>query len=134
MPLSRLPGPKDLPALSLILDDLGGPAPALLALALGVRVSTVRRWITTDTAPRPVMLALWWLTRWGMSAEATAAHNTAQLQRGLAEAWQREAEAARAELSRVLAVGDFGCANDPSLAARPAAPAPRPALQLVKAR
>lgn len=131
--LCRFPPAKDLPALSLMLDDIGGPAPAALALALGAPVATVRRWITADIAPRPVMLALWSLTRWGMSKEACDAFNEAQVQRGLAQGWQREAEAMRAELARVLAAGDFGCANDPSLAGRPAVPAPRPVLQLVRA-
>lgn len=131
--LNRLPTPVQMPALSLLLDDLGSPAPRLLALALGVRPSTLKRWITMDQAPRPVLLALWWLTRWGLSTADAEAWNLAQLRCAEAAAWRAEAQALRAELARVLAAGDFGCANDPSPMGRPSPQAPRPVLQLVRA-
>lgn len=61
--LNRIP--RAVPALSVLLDDLGRPHPTSLARLLDVDARTVRRWIRADSAPRPVILALFWLTRWG---------------------------------------------------------------------
>jgi len=131
--LNRLPTPTQLPGLLAILDDIGNPTPPMLARALGVSPAAVRRWIQHDQAPRPVMLALFWVTRWGLSLADAEAINLARLRSDEAAAWRRDALAMRDELARVLAVGDFGCANDSSLAMppRPAAPLPRPQLVAV---
>lgn len=129
--LNRLPTPTQLPGLSAMLDDIGNPAPPAIARALGVSPAAVRRWIAQDQAPRPAMLALFWVTRWGLSLADAEAVNLARLRSGEAAAWRREADALRLELARVLAVGDFGAANDASLFPTPQAP--RPGLQLVMA-
>ena len=59
--------PKYLPPLSLMLDDLGNPRPEAIAKTMGGTRSTVYRWLREDNAPRPVLLALFWLTNWGVS-------------------------------------------------------------------
>lgn len=56
--LARLP--RHLPSLAQLLTDLGNPTNEAIAKALGVSVVSVRRWKRTQ-APRPAMLALWWL-------------------------------------------------------------------------
>lgn len=57
--LARLP--RYLPSLAQVLNDLGNPTTEAIAQALGVSVVSVRRWKRTQ-APRPALLALWWLS------------------------------------------------------------------------
>jgi hypothetical protein len=127
--LNRLP--RQLPALSLILDDLGAPTPAALATALGASERSVRRWIATDSAPRPAMLALFWLTRWGMSIVDCEAGRLADLHVALARSSAAELQEVRGVLAHVLRLADLGAANDPA----PGAPisrvgaSPRPRAQ-----
>lgn len=60
--------PRHLPPLSTMLDDIGRPSDLDLSRRLGVHPRTVRRWRRADAAPRPVLLALFWVTRWGVDA------------------------------------------------------------------
>lgn len=131
--LNRLPTPVQLPSLALMLDDLGQPGVDKLAAALGVTPRTVRRWLADGMAPRPAMLALFWVTRWGLSLVDAEAARLADLHAAEADCLRREVSALRDELARVLAVGDFGAANDASLSNGPRPPRPRPALQIVTA-
>lgn len=117
--LNRLPTPVQCPQLSQILDDLGRPSPRLLARALGVSPGTVTRWIREDQAPRPVLLSLFWLTRWGMSLVDAEAVNAARLHASMAACLRAEVDRLQLELARVVAAGDFGCANDPTTEALP---------------
>ena len=71
--LNRLP--TQLPPLWMLVDDIGRPSPRQLAKSLDVTERTVERWLKTDKAPRPVMFALFWLTRWGQHAVHCEAHN-----------------------------------------------------------
>lgn len=113
--LNRLPTPTECPDLRYILADLGNPAPAALASALGVSLATVRRWLREDRAPRPVMLTLFWLTRWGISRVDAEAVNAARLHAGRVLALEHENRRLRRELARVVSIGDFGSANDPAV-------------------
>lgn len=81
--------PRQLPPLSALLDDLGQPRPHALARALGVSARTVQRWIARDDAPRPALLALFWLSRWGRSVVECAAVNEAAALRGMLDALKR---------------------------------------------
>lgn len=117
--LNRLP--RTLPPLSALLDDIGNPAAGAVARALGVTERTLRRWQADDQAPRCAALALFWLTRWGMSATNAEAHNAAVLHAAHARALTDEVARLRAELARVLALADSGAANMPSLAVAPLA-------------
>ena len=64
--LNRLP--RQMPPLDVMLADIGNPTTREVARALDVTERTVRRWLSHGTAPRPVMLALFWVTSWGLSA------------------------------------------------------------------
>lgn len=109
--LSR--APRALPALPLLLSDLGNPSAAAIGRALGVSERTAWRWLAAGDAPRPASLALYWLTTWGWSAVEAEARNRLALAEQLAAAWKRERDALAAENARLRAIGDFGCANDP---------------------
>jgi predicted DNA-binding transcriptional regulator AlpA len=126
--------PRQLPPLSLMLGDLGDPAPRVLARGLGVSVRTVQRWIAADQAPRAVMLAVFWSTRWGRSTIEAHAYNEAAQAFGLAECYRRERDALRRELARVLAAADFGSANEPTMRELPARLVPLAPDPLAKAR
>jgi hypothetical protein len=112
MYLCRLPGQT--PPLAQILDDIGNPSPAAVAAALDVHPRTVSRWLAADDAPRVACLALWWLTRWGFSTMDAELWNTAQMAFAERDAWRDEASGLHRELARVVAAGQFGCANDPT--------------------
>lgn len=113
--LNRLPTPRETPPLSLILEDIGRPAPAAVARALGVAPCTVSRWIAADDAPRLAALALFWLTRWGMSRVDCEAVNAATLYAQQARGLADELAQVRAQIARLARLGDYGSANDPVL-------------------
>lgn len=122
--LNRLPTPVQCPALSQILSNLGNPPIAALASAMGVSTSTAARWVKADSAPRPVLLSLFWLTSWGMSLIDAEATNAARIHAGMTSALRDQVDALRGELARVVSAGDFGCANDVTLYTLPRPSAP----------
>lgn len=75
----RAPSQAGLPGLSEILDDLPATR-AQIARHLGVSPATLARYEQAGQAPRAVMLALFWETRWGRSVADTEAANWASLQ------------------------------------------------------
>lgn len=105
--------PRVMPSLVMMLQDLGSPTDRHLAAFLGVNVRTVDRWHQRGHAPRPAMLALFWLTRWGRSqvecqavndtrlAYAIAASETARAAQLAAALREIEAAAPVAALRRV---------------------------------
>lgn len=97
-----------------MLDDIGRPKPRDLARALGVSQRTVSRWIAADSAPTPVLQALFWLTRWGQSSVNADAHNAATMHAAMVGALRREIDVLRASLERLGRIADFGAANDPA--------------------
>lgn len=105
--------PRHTPALPDLLADLGHPSTPTVARALGVTPRTVHRWTAAGHAPRPVELALYWVTPYGWDHIECEARRRLDDWRGLADARLRETESLRRELARVLAVGDFGSANQP---------------------
>lgn len=109
--LRRLP--KAPPPLSMMLDDIGSPPPEALAGAFGVTIATARRWVREDHAPRPVLFALFWLTRWGTSEVDAKAHNDAVMAGSEAIRLRREVESLRSQLQSLGKISDFGSANDP---------------------
>lgn len=115
--------PKHVPSLELMLNDLSNPSPEALAKAMGVARTTVYRWLRKGEAPRPVMLALFWITRWGVSDVHCAAHNDAVHQAQLAAMYRSRVEELEAKLEHMERIGDFGAANDPMAIARRRAPA-----------
>lgn len=105
--------PRHTPPLSLMLADLGHPKPAELARVLGYSRATVYRWRASDRAPRAVLLALFWATRWGRSEVECTAINDALMQAQLASCARSVAESRLQAIERLLSLGQFGSANDP---------------------
>lgn len=85
--------PKHTPPLSVMLEDLGRPRPAEVAKMLGVHPRTVYHWIAKDDAPRPALLALFWVTRWGLQWTDAEVYNLAQVHMSLAAAYKRRLDA-----------------------------------------
>ena len=112
--LNRLPTPTQLPPFELMLADIGNPTAHQLARALDVTPMTVRRWRSAGTAPRPVLLAIFWLTRWGMSIVDCEAENAARLHAGMAVGLRREVQTLNGQLAQLGRIADFGSANDPA--------------------
>lgn len=106
--------PRTLPIWPLLLDDLGNPPSTRIARVLGVGVRTVRRWNKAQRAPRVACLALFWLTRWGRSQVDAQAVNDCMVAVSYATGLESEVRALRVELAHVLAIGEFGAANDPA--------------------
>lgn len=131
--LNRLP--TFMPPLAAMVADIGNPAPAELAKALGVSTRTVRGWLQEDAAaPRCALLSIFWLTRWGMSQVDCETHNLARMHAGMAALAQQQLKEAQAQhaaevaeleakLQRLGRIGDFGAANDPAPEVRHAVPA-----------
>lgn len=106
------PTAAHVPPFSFLLDDL--PAtPAQVARHLGVSARTLGRWMAADQAPRAVMLALFFESRWGRSALDAKAVNDARLYAGLAGALELENATLRARIARLERLGGFGSANAP---------------------
>lgn len=109
--------PKHTPPLALMLADIGSPSHEKLAKALGVSQRTVKRWIKADIAPRPAMLALYWLTRWGVSQVHCQAHNDAIMQAQISSHLLRQLNTALDQVDYLNSIGNFGAANEPTPAA-----------------
>lgn len=111
-----LRAPWQLPPLSLLLDDLPTRSTKQLARHLGISERTLRRYQEEDQAPRLVMLALFWESRWGQSLIDCEVFNRDRVQRGLIESLQTEGQQLRetvARMAQMLAEGGHGAANDP---------------------
>ncbi len=115
----RSPSFAGLPPVSLMLDDIPAPLP-VIARHLGITARTLRKYRATDSAPRAVMLALFWETRWGRSAADTEAANAAQVYRGETKALQAHAGRLAGivwrlehELHQAQKSGHHGAANLP---------------------
>jgi hypothetical protein len=106
--------PRTVPIWPLLLDDLGNPPSARVAKVLGVSLRTVRRWNKAQRAPRVACLALFWLTRWGRSQIDAQAVNDCMVAVSYATGLESQVRALQTELAHVLAIGEFGAANDPA--------------------
>lgn len=108
--------PWQLPPLSLLIDDLPTRSIQQLARHLGISERTLKRYQEQDQAPRLVMLALFWESRWGQSVLDCEIFNRDRVQRGLIESLQTEGQQLRetvARMAQMLAEGGHGAANDP---------------------
>lgn len=101
------------PPLSLLLDDMFEKNLKKVAKHLGVTVATLKRWKAADQAPKAVMLALFYESRWGYSLLYSTAYNAETMARGLAESFKRENAALRVRIARLEALGNFESANEP---------------------
>ncbi len=106
--------PKRTPPMDMMLTDIGSPSAPELARALGVHSRTVERWKREGQAPRPVMLALYYVTQWGRSDVHCQAHNDAKLYAGLAASLRAELDAANAEVERLRQLASASVQPTPS--------------------
>ncbi|MBD8051061.1 hypothetical protein [Limnohabitans radicicola] len=105
--------PRQLPALSTMVADLTNRHPEAIGNHLGVSADTVRRWLKAEQAPRASMLALFWETRWGLSALDAQAVNLVRSHIGLNNALRAENQNLHRRIQRLESIGQFGCANEP---------------------
>lgn len=103
---------RRLPTLAEMVNDLNAKPPDL-ARYWGVSHSTVYRWLNVGNAPRPAMLALYWLTRWGLSELDAETHNRGEVYKQLAQALERELWRQREDFATLARIGHYGSANDP---------------------
>ena len=101
------------PPLSLLLDDMFEKNPKKVAKHLGVTVATLKRWKAADHAPKAVMLALFYESRWGYSLLYTTAYNAETMERSRANGLQRTNDALRVRIARLETLGNFDSANEP---------------------
>lgn len=111
--------PAKLPAFSVLLHDFMSPSAVQLARAFKVSRNTAHRWIREDRAPAAVVMALYLAApRYGgreACARVLHAEEAQRLSAALVDSLHRDNAALRRELARVVAAGDFGCANDVTL-------------------
>src|SRR5438093_1547124 len=100
-------GPTTLPVWQTMLDDLGDP-PQRVARFLGISERSAYRYKQAGYAPKPCQLAVFWLTRWGMSLVDANAVNDARVAVGYVESLRSELERTRAQLTKLELLGSFG--------------------------
>ena len=104
-----------IPSFLVLFDDLLTRNMLTIANHLGVSVKTLERYKRTGDAPRAVMLALFYESRWGYSLLQSEAHNAAQVERQHAQSLARENAMLRLRIARLEAIGGHGAANEPML-------------------
>lgn len=109
--LRRLP--QDMPPFSFMLQDIGSPSAHSVAAAFKVDVRTAKQWMTADRAPHAVMMAIFWVTKWGISVADANAHNDAVLSASTARIRSEEVVRLKAQVAHIERLADFGSANDP---------------------
>lgn len=115
-----------LPSFSILVDDQFTRDHEKIAKHVGISLRTLQRYIAEDDAPRAVMLALFYESRWGYSVIHTDAHNDAIMSAQNAACLKRENETLRVRIARVEALAaaavaekdkasdsGFGSANEP---------------------
>lgn len=95
-----------------ILEELQA-TPADVAKFLQVTERSVWRWLADDSAPFPVLAALWHETPAGRYATALDVGNELAIHRGMAAANGQALAVESARLARLVAIADTGAANDP---------------------
>lgn len=87
--MPRAPSQAGLPPFLFMLHDYPWGADHL-ARHLGISSRTMARYVATQQAPRAVMLAMYWESRWGRSAADAEAGTAAQVHRQHAQSLERE--------------------------------------------
>ena len=108
--LNRLP--KSTPSFSMLIEDIGSPSDKAIAKALGVTARTIKTWRRTE-APRPVLLALFWVTRWGLSTTSAEVYDLSQMHYTTALIQRLEIKRLHGIIEQLHRIGQFGAANDP---------------------
>lgn len=84
-----------------------------LAKLFRVNERTVRRWLSTEDVPRAVLMALWHETPMGRYNANVYMGNELSHYKQWVDNLRGQSERHAAQLGRLLAIGDFGSANDP---------------------
>jgi len=111
----RSPSAAGLPGLAVMLADLPANQQEI-ARHLGITPRTLQRYKETGSAPRAVMLALFWETRWGRSAADCEAANWGAMHYRRAMVAERQSAELRRQLERAEAdrSNSGGAANAPT--------------------
>ena len=105
--------PASLPLWQLIMEDLNHPPPRRVARVLGISERTVYRYNSLGDAPRPCLMSLYWLTRWGRSSVHAQATNDAIVACGYVSALRSQVQRLEGQVAHLLALGQSGAANQP---------------------
>ena len=133
----RSPSQAGLPGINVMLADLPGNHKQV-ARHLGITLQTLKKYVKADGAPRAILLAIFWETRWGRSAADTEAANWGAMYYRQAKGFEREAETLKKSLASLelelsagferefdalrkhvsilekeLAIGSYGASNSP---------------------
>lgn len=96
----QAPSMAGLPSLKTMLDDIPAP-PEKIARHLGISLKTLQRYIKAEGAPRAVMLALFWETRWGRQWASVNADYWATVNAGMARALERKNNELRKQIGQL---------------------------------
>lgn len=96
-----------------MLENIGEPTSKELAKTLGLSERTIRNYRAKGKAPRPVLLALFWVTSYGRSWAHTDAHNDAVMAQKTALSLQNEIENLKRVIRQLIKHKNNDCANDP---------------------
>ena len=110
--------PKTLPSIEEMLLALGRPSAEIIGDVLDVSPRTVKRWIRAGIAPRAAALAIYWMTNHGRSEISKDMHNELMMLHGLVRAQRDEISRLSEQLEHLVAIGEFGAANEPVMRAR----------------
>lgn len=86
---------------------------AQIAHHLQISLRTLQRYKRNDSAPRAILMALFFETQWGKSAVDADSANTAQVWRQYAQALERQIVAMRAQIDELEKLRSDGAANEP---------------------
>jgi len=106
--------PTQIPPLWLMLEEIPFSYKQI-ASYLGVSVRTLERYRNSGNAPKSVMMALFWETKWGLSLVNSHAVNEAMYMRGLAQSLTEQLDDSRKQievLERTIATTSYA-ANSP---------------------
>lgn len=96
----RAPSQAGLPTFAIMLADIPSNT-AQVAKHLGLTKSTIERYKAAEQAPRSVMLALFWETRWGRSVADCEAANYGAVHARYAQSLERENAMLRRRISHL---------------------------------
>lgn len=111
--LFHIPTHRELPQLREILANLGNPSSRAIAQALGLSERSIRAYRKRGSAPRPVMIALFWVTTWGHARINVDMHNECTQAHQLARALRSENETLKLMVEQLAKHRNDRCANDP---------------------
>jgi hypothetical protein len=111
----RSPSLAGLPHIQIMIDDIPTDKKQI-ARHLGITLRSLNRYIRAEGAPRAIMLALFWETKWGRSAADTEAANYGAIYYRKAMGLERTNQKLRQQivtLETELTNSNYSAANSP---------------------